>query len=80
MRLLRLSDKEVIGLAELMDDQTRWERIEDYLVKNASRAAVEIIKIDIPGNYPHALVFALLLLMVVFHLLPKWQSSTHDHV
>lgn len=71
MRLLRLSEKEVAELAQMMNDQQRWERIEDFLVKNASRAAVEIIKIDIPGNYPHALVFALLLLMIVFHYMAK---------
>jgi hypothetical protein len=54
-----------------MDDKLRWIEIEDFLIKNASRSAVEIIKIDIPGNYPHALVFALLLLMIVFHYMAK---------
>jgi hypothetical protein len=71
MRLLRLSEKEVEELARLMDDQQRWLRIEDYLVRNAHKPAVELIKIDIPGNYPHALVFALLLLMIVFHYFSK---------
>jgi hypothetical protein len=45
--------------------------MEDFLVRNAAKAAVDVIKIDIPGNYPHALVFALLLLMIVFHYLAK---------
>jgi hypothetical protein len=71
MRLLRLSEKEVEELARMMDDQQRWLRIEDYLVRNAHKPAVELIKFDIPGNYPHALVFALLLLMIVFHYFNK---------
>lgn len=71
MRLLRLGEKEVDELARLMDDQQRWLRIEDYLVRNADKPAVELIKIEIPGNYPNALVFALLLLMIVFHYFNK---------
>lgn len=71
MRLLRMSEKEVAELAKSMDDQYRWEKIEDFLVQNASRAAVEVIKIEIPGDYPLALVIALLLLMIVFHYMAK---------
>lgn len=67
MRLLRLGEKEVEELARLMDDQQRWLRIEDYLVRNADKPAVELIKIEIPGNYSNAVVFTLLLLMIVFH-------------
>lgn len=40
-------------------------------MKNASRSPVEIIKIEIPGNYPHALVFALLITLIVFHYMAK---------
>jgi hypothetical protein len=69
MRLLRLPEKEVGEIAQIMDDQLRWERIEDFLAANAAAAPSDIIKIDIPGNYPHALVFALLLLMIAFHYL-----------
>ncbi len=69
MRLLRLPEKEVGELTLLMDDQLRWRRIEDFLAANAAAAPSDVIKIDIPGNYPHALVFALLLLMIAFHYL-----------
>lgn len=69
MRLLRLPEKEVAEMAAIMDDQQRWEKIEDFLVRMAAAAPSDIIKIDIPGNYPHALVFALLLLMIAFHYL-----------
>lgn len=58
-------------MAKLMDDELRWVEIEDFLVKNASRSPVEIIKIDITGNYPHALVFALLITLIVFHYMAK---------
>lgn len=71
MRLLRLSEKEVGNLAKMMDDQQRWVEIEDFLIKNASRSPVEVIKIEIPGNYPHALVFALLITLIVFHYMAK---------
>jgi hypothetical protein len=71
MRLVRLSEKEVEELARMMDDQQRWLRIEDYLVRNADKPAVELIKIDIPGNYSNPLVFALFFLMIVYHYFNK---------
>ena len=71
MRLVRLSEKEVEELARMMDDQQRWLRIEDYLVRNADKPAVELIKIDIPGNYSNPLEFALFFLMIVYHYFNK---------
>ena len=71
MRLLRLGDQQVARLARTMDDSERWLEIEEFLVKNASRTPVEISKIDIPGDYPHALVFALLLVLIAFHYMAK---------
>jgi hypothetical protein len=35
----------------------------------AAAAPSDIIKIDIPGNYPNSLVVALVLLMIAFHYL-----------
>ena len=69
MRLVRLSEQEVEELARMMDDQQRWVRIEHYLLRNADKPAVELIKINIPGNYSTPLVFAFFLLMILYHYL-----------
>jgi len=52
-----------------MDDEIRLQGIEDFLVRSANKMAVDVIRVDIPGNYPHALVFALLVLLIIIHYL-----------
>lgn len=60
MRVLRIKDKELANLVQSMDDEVRWRSIEEYLVKNISKPPTEVIKIKIPGNYPHELLFIIL--------------------
>lgn len=50
-----------------MDDQARWQGIEDYILKNINKSAADIIKVDIPGNYPHELLFILLFLLLILY-------------
>ena len=64
-----MSDKELNALADSMDDEIRLQGIEDFLVRSANKMAVDVIRVDIPGNYPHALVFALLVLLIIIHYL-----------
>jgi hypothetical protein len=53
LRVLRISEKERGGLVEMMDDGARWEGVERYLVREGHKRPVDVIKVDIPGNYPH---------------------------
>ena len=60
MRVLRIKDRELADLVQSMDDEVRWRGIEEYLMKNIGKPATEVIKIKIPGNYPHELLFIIL--------------------
>jgi hypothetical protein len=69
LRVLKMPEKELSALVESMDDQIRLHGIEDFLVRSANKMAVDVIRVEIPGNYPHSLVFALLGLLIVIHYL-----------
>jgi hypothetical protein len=72
MRVVRLESKQLRRLVEAMDDRVRWQEIEDFLLKNAARPATELIRVSIPGNYPHELLLLLLLLAaVIYYFVPK---------
>lgn len=52
-----------------MDDEIRWNAVEDYLLREGGKPAIEIIKVDIPGNYPHEFMFILLFLLLILYYL-----------
>lgn len=80
MRVLRFSDKELKSLVEMMDDQERWKYIEEYLLKNGGKAPVDTIKVDIPGNYPHELLFILLFLLLILYYFTQWSSPNTIYI
>lgn len=52
-----------------MDDEIRLRGIEDFLSRSANKMAVDVIRVDIPGNYPSGLVFVVLLLLIIINFL-----------
>ena len=54
LRVLRISEKEMREMVEVMDDGRRWEMVKAVLEgRMRGKTAVEAIRVDIPGNYPH---------------------------
>lgn len=60
-----------------MDDVVRWRAIEEYLGRNAAKSVMEVIRVDIPGNYPHELLFILLFLLVILYYFTQWDLSIY---
>ncbi len=64
LRVLRLPEEQVVEALKTMDDRARWALAQAYLQEREGRPLEEVIKISTPGNYPHSLVLAILLIMI----------------
>ena len=51
----------------MMDDKRRWEYLEEYILKNGGRQPTEVIKVNVPGNYPNEALFLVLFIFIAVY-------------